>query len=180
MGGPLPKPSDFRVHPHAGQDFKCSPGTELVNPGLRYLKALLHPDPRQRGLPVGVKVFVLEADSSEGEAQNKSLRVAVIYLFIYQDMCLGRGCWVFWWREIGRGRAGGSKRAQQTIKDKMSLCVSTTGGHAAAQGAPPCGDSGQNQVGCRQARAGGAGTVLASSRSRSSSFFPTPQLHGPT
>lgn len=44
------------------------------------------------------------------------------YLFIYLSGCVsGEGVLVFRWREIGHGRAGGSKRAQQTIKDKMSL-----------------------------------------------------------
>lgn len=71
----------------AGQDFKCSPGTELISPSLRYLKAVFHPDPPPRGLPVGSE-GVLEADTSEGKTQMSG---GCTYLFIYfsRCMCLG-------------------------------------------------------------------------------------------
>lgn len=80
------------VHLCAGQDFKCSPGTELVSPGLRYLKAVFHPDPAPRGLLVGNE-GVLEADLSEGRTQMSE---GCVYLFIYLSvcMCFGEGCWI--------------------------------------------------------------------------------------
>lgn len=86
-----PHPAALGLPPHAGQDSKRQPVSQLVNPGLRYLKALFHSAPVLRGLPAGVEGLVFEGDSSQRETQNKHPRVAFIYLFIYQELCVSRG-----------------------------------------------------------------------------------------
>lgn len=86
-----PHPAALGLPPHAGQDSKRQPVSQLVNPGLRYLKALFHSALTLRGLPAGVEWLVFEGDSSQRETENKHPRVAFIYLFIYQEPCVSRG-----------------------------------------------------------------------------------------
>lgn len=96
-----------------------------MSPGLRYLKAVFHFAPETEGSSSWEpKGFVFEAESSERETQNKRLRVAFIYLFIYQEMCvLGRSCQVIlakghrlgkhsrrMRRDIGRGHSRRMRR----------------------------------------------------------------------
>lgn len=71
----------------------------------------------------GVRVFVLEADTSEGETPNKCQRVAFIYLFIYQAVCVWQGVLGFWVE--GNSLWGVSSQDD----DKISLSVSATWGH---------------------------------------------------
>lgn len=58
----------------------------LVNPGLRYLRAVFHSAPETKGSSSWERRGLSEAESSERETRNKRLRVAFIYLFIYQEV----------------------------------------------------------------------------------------------
>lgn len=86
-----PTPSGFRASSSCRPRFQTSTVSQLVNPGLRYLKALFHSALTLRGLPAGVEWLVFEGDSSQRETENKHPRVAFIYLFIYQEPCVSRG-----------------------------------------------------------------------------------------
>lgn len=99
----------------------------------------------------GVKLFVLEADSSEGETQ---LSEGHIYLFIYLSRRVFGGgvTGLFWGGKQAGGRQYGLERTQTLARCPSMFQVSATVAHAATQGAaPPCGDPEQNWLDSKQA-----------------------------
>lgn len=115
MRAPPPRP-DLHLPEHLGPravraSSPCRPRLQMLassrarEPRSKVFRSRVSFCPGHQGVfQLGAKGFVFEAESSERETQNKRLRVAFIYLFIYQGMCVlwGAAARSFWQRDIDR------------------------------------------------------------------------------